>query len=80
MKIKDALDQHENTMKEKMPKHLKYLGISIGHGKDKITLTPEILASNDWGIVLENSKPEFKKLVENVIGSLKDQDEKETRH
>ncbi len=53
---------------ESLGKDHKYLGIRLG----KVLITPEMLESTEWGYVVENSDPEFAKVVKGLVETLKE--------
>lgn len=70
MNLKEALDEYHKAKSENLGNHKELTGITLT-GKGGLKLTPEMIESNDWGITITNSDPEFVSLVGSLMNNLR---------
>ncbi len=74
MKLKDAieaLEREPETMETNFKTKREFYGVVLGSGPDHFVITPEMLASNKWGISFRSSDKEFNKACRELLGELK---------
>lgn len=73
MKIEDAIKSvKESTFK--LRDHHKVIGIALGgiRGPERMAVPIEAILSDDWGVTIENTDPEFAEGLKGLIEDLKE--------